>query len=319
MKLYWIFPCYNEEDCLPFTEERILDKFVSLLKEGVIGEDSKLVFVDDGSKDKTWSIIEELQKRSPYVIGLKLSRNRGHQFAVEAGLRYSYEKKADATITMDVDLQDDIDVVKTMVEEFKNGFDIVYGVRNDRKTDSFFKKTTANAYYKLMRKMKVELIENAADFRLISYRAGMALLSYNEANLFLRGLVPQVGFPSTKVEYKRLAREKGYTHYPFSKMMKLALDGLTSFSDSLLRAIPKLGVGIILLSLLCALVFMILNLTGVLAPSIYYYLFPFIALNTGILLVCLGIVAIYLGRMNIEVRHRPHYFIDRIVGEEEEK
>ena len=315
--LYWIFPCYNEEECLPVSKEAILVKFHSFLEKGLIDESSKLVFVDDGSKDKTWSIIEEFAKEDGHIVGLKLSRNKGHQFAVEAGLRYAHMKKASFTITMDVDLQDDIEAVEQMILEHQKGFDVVYGVRNDRKSDSFFKKATANSYYKLMKRLGVELIENAADFRLLSFRAVEALLSYNEANLFLRGLVPQIGFPSSKVEYKRLPRQQGKTHYPLSKMVRLALDGLTAFSDKPLALIGKLGWFFFFGSALAMIVFMILHLTNVLPYSIFYYLFPFMALLLGILLICLGIVATYLAKINLEVRKRPHYFIEKTTDEKD--
>ena len=313
--LYWIFPCYNEQECLPATSKTILESFRALVDEGIVVKNSKLVFVNDGSKDDTWAIIRELAEKEPEVIGLCLSRNKGHQYAAEAGLRYAFEKKADFTITMDVDLQDDISVVKDMILEHGKGFDVVYGVRNNRDSDSFFKRFTANQYYKLMRKMGVEMIENAADFRLISYRALDALLQYQEANLFLRGLVPQVGYPSSKVEYSRLERKQGKTHYPFSKMLSLATDGITAFSNKPLALIGTVGIALMCLSVLAMIVFGILNGAGVLAFSIYYYLFPFISLMTGILAYCLNVVGLYVGKINIETKKRPHYFIQEICGE----
>ncbi|MBQ4254924.1 MAG: glycosyltransferase, partial [Bacilli bacterium] len=227
----------------------------------------------------------------------------------------AFSKNADLTITMDVDLQDDINVVRDMLLENQKGFDVVYGVRNDRSTDSFFKKATANGYYRMMRKLGVQMIENAADFRLISNRALAALLEYHEANLFLRGLVPQVGFPSSKVEYKRLERKQGKTHYPLSKMLMLAFDGMTAFSSKPLSFVGKLGFCLIILSVIAMVTFGILNGVNVLAFSIYYYLFPFISLMTGLILVCLGLMGLYLGKMNIEVKKRPHYFIETIEGE----
>ena len=315
--LYWIFPCYNEEECLPFSYEEITDKFNSLLNNNKISKDSKLVFVDDGSKDKTWEVISSFAKENKNVVGIKFSRNKGHQYAVEAGLRYASSKKADFTITMDVDLQDDINVIDEMIDKYYEGFEVVYGVRNDRKSDSFLKRATANGYYSFMKKAGVEMISNAADFRLIGSKALEALLSYNEANLFLRGLVPQVGYPSAKVEFKRLKRKQGKTHYSFSKMYNLAIDGITAFSDKPLRFITLLGEFIILLAIIATITLVILNVTNVLAFSIVYYLFPFIALNVGILLIALGIVAIYIGRINIESKHRPHYFIEEILDSDE--
>lgn len=314
--LYWIFPCYNEEACLPNSFSAISEAFNNFVEEELISKDSRLVFVDDGSKDKTWSIIKELSNKEERVIGVKLSRNKGHQYAVEAGLRYAYEKKADFTITMDVDLQDDISVTKEMIAEHYKGNDIVYGVRNNRSTDKFFKKSTANAYYKLMRHLGVELIENAADFRLISYRALGALLEYHEANLFLRGLVPQVGFPSSKVEYRRLERKQGETHYSMSKMMTLALDGISSFSSKPISYIARFGTFLSCLSVTAMIVFMILHLTKVLAYRIEYYLFPSLALMTGIILLAIAFIGLYVSKINIEVKKRPHYFIEEISGED---
>ena len=313
--LYWIFPCYNEEACLPSSFRTISETFNSFVEEELISKESKLVFVDDGSKDNTWSIIKELAN-SERVVGLKLSRNKGHQYAVEAGLRYAYEKKTDFTITMDVDLQDDISVTKEMIAEHYKGNDIVYGVRNDRSSDKFFKKSTANAYYKLMHHLGVEMVENAADFRLISYRALGALLEYHEANLFLRGLVPQVGYPSSKVEYRRLERKQGETHYSMGKMVTLALDGVSSFSSKPISYIARFGLFLSSMSVLAMLVFMILNLTKVLNFSIFYYLFPFISLMTGFILLAIAFIGLYISKINIEVKKRPHYFIEEITGED---
>ena len=315
--LYWIFPCYNEEECLPFSYKEINEKFNSLLNSDRISKDSRLVFVNDGSKDKTWEVISSFAKENKYVVGLKFSRNKGHQYAVEAGLRYAQSKNADITITMDVDLQDDINVIDEMIDKYYEGYEVVYGVRNDRKSDSFLKRATANGYYAFMKNAGVEMISNAADFRLIGSKALAALLSYNEANLFLRGLVPQVGYPSTQVEFKRLKRQKGKTHYSFSKMFNLAIDGITAFSDKPLRLLSRFGVAIIVLAILAMITFGVLNLTNVLVFSIYYYLFPFISLNVGILLIALGIVGIYIGRINIETKQRPHYFIEEIISSDE--
>ena len=312
--LYWIFPCYNEEECLPFSFKEINEKFNSLLANNKISKDSRLVFVNDGSKDRTWDLISNLAKENNYVVGIKFSRNKGHQYAVEAGLRYASSKNADFTITMDVDLQDDINVIDEMIDKYYEGFEVVYGVRNDRKSDSFLKRATANGYYAFMKNAGVEMISNAADFRLIGSKALAALLSYNEANLFLRGLVPQVGYPSTKVEFKRLKRQQGKTHYSVSKMFNLAIDGITAFSDKPLRLLSRFGVAIIALAIIAMITFGILNATNVLAFSIYYYLFPFISLNVGILLIAFGIVGIYIGRINIETKQRPHYFIEDIIS-----
>ena len=309
--LYWIFPCYNEEECLVHSYEQIKAVFDSLVQKGKIDLKSKMVFVDDGSKDKTWEIISELAKNNKKVVGLKLSRNKGHQFAVEAGLQWAYEKRADFTITMDVDLQDDISAVEEMVDKYEAGFEVVYGVRKHRQTDSFLKRRTAKSYYRLMKRMGVELVEEAADFRLLSYRATESLLSYHESSLFLRGIVPQIGYKTACVEYDRKKRQEGKTHYSVKKMFGLAFDGMTSFSSKPLSFAGKFGVFVIVLSVLFAIVIGILNLTNVLAFSIFYYLFAFIALNTGIILVALGIIGLYVSKINIEVKKRPHYFIEK--------
>ena len=309
--LYWIFPCYNEEECLVHSYEQIKVVFDSLVQKGKIDSKSKMVFVDDGSKDKTWEIISELSKNNKQVLGLKLSRNKGHQFAVEAGLQWAYEKRVDFTITMDVDLQDDISVVEEMVDKYQAGFEVVYGVRKQRQADSFLKRRTAKSYYRLMKRMGVELVEEAADFRLLSYRATESLLSYHESSLFLRGIVPQIGYKTACVEYDRKKRQEGKTHYSVKKMFGLALDGMTSFSSKPLSFAGKFGVFAIVLSILFAIVIGILNLTNVLAFSIFYYLFAFIVLNTGIILVALGIIGLYVSKINIEVKKRPHYFIEQ--------
>jgi len=309
--LYWIFPCYNEEECLFPSFKQISASYESLIQHQKISKESKLVFVDDGSKDKTWEIISSLAKDNNFVVGVKLSRNKGHQYAVEAGLRFAYEKKADFTITMDVDLQDDISVTEEMIDKYLEGNEVVYGVRKKRKTDSFFKRSTARSYYRLMKKIGVELVEEAADFRLLSYRATEALLSYEESNLFLRGLVPQIGFKSARVEYDRLKRKEGKTHYKLSKMLSLAFDGMTSFSSKPLTVIGKIGFVILLLSVAFAITIGVLNLTNVLAFSIFYYLFAFIAFNTAIILIALGVFGLYIGKINIEVKKRPHYFVEK--------
>lgn len=309
--LYWIFPCYNEEECLQHSYEQIVSSYNKLVEKQLIKKESKIVFVDDGSKDKTWEIISMFAKENKSVVGLKLSRNKGHQYAVEAGLRWAYEKKADLTITMDVDLQDDISVTEEMVRKYLEGNDVVYGVRKQRKSDGFFKRRTAKSYYRLMKKMGVELVEEAADFRLLSYRATEALLSYEESNLFLRGIVPQLGYKSCKVEYDRKKRQEGKTHYSLGKMLNLAFDGMTSFSSKPLSFAGKFGGFVVFLAVVSAIVIGVLNLTSVLAFSIFYYLFAFIALNTGIILICLGVLGLYVSKINIEVKKRPHYFIEK--------
>ena len=311
-KLFLVVPCYNEQECLNDSANKLLNLFTSLMEKNKINNDSKIVFVDDGSKDKTWSIIESLNSTNNIFQGVKLSRNKGHQNAVFAGVSYASEQ-ADIVISIDADLQDDINAIEKMIDEYKNGYEIVYGVRTSRETDTVFKRTTANAYYKVLEKMGVEIVNNHADFRLMSQRVCKEFLKYNETNLFLRGIVPQLGFKSTTVGYERKERTAGESKYPLKKMLALAWNGITSFSVKPLKMITFFGTLITVLSLLVITVFSILFLCDVLYASFGFYILTSVWLVGGLIMLMLGILGEYIGKAYQEIKHRPLFFIEKIV------
>ncbi len=309
--LYFVVPCYNEQEVLPETSKRLLAKLQELISAGKVSDSSRILFVNDGSKDATWSIIEELHGQDQHFSGLKLSRNKGHQNAVLAGLTYA-AKYADLTISLDADLQDDIDAVDKFVEEYHNGADIVYGVRSARDTDTAFKRTTAQGFYKVLEAFGIEIVYNHADYRLMSKRAVEALLDFKEVNLFLRGIVPLIGFKTATVQYERHERFAGESKYPLKKMLNLAIDGITSFSIKPIRLITATGVvtlGIAFLFLL----WMIIN--AILWGLNAYLLILFsMWLLGGLVLVSLGVVGEYVGRMYMETKARPRFFIDKFLN-----
>lgn len=310
--LFIIVPCFNEEACLPNTAQRLKAKLKALAAAGVCGDSSRIVFVDDGSKDRTWEIIASLHQADPLFQGVRLSRNEGQQYAFEAGLSYAVDL-ADATITIDADLQDDIDAIDAMVDDFNRGIDVVYGVRTSRKSDRFLKRLSAEGYYRFLNHMGIETVYNHADFRLLSRRALKALLSFGESNLYLRGLMPLVGYPSATVGYARKKREAGESHYPLSKMLALAWNGVTSFSAKPLSFIPKLGGFLMAASALAMIVFGILFGTKTLPYSDLPFILGSIYLSAGLILTMLGILGAYIGKINVETKHRPHYFIQEIL------
>lgn len=310
--LYIVVPCFNEEDCLPETEPIFLKKLQDLIASKAIGEKSRLVFVDDGSKDKTWSLIESYHEKCPLVMGVKLSRNKGHQYALMAGLSVALDV-ADATVSIDADLQDDINAIDKMVEKWGEGSDVVYGVRNDRETDSAFKKFTAEAFYKILAKMGVDIVYNHADFRLLSNRALKALLEYKETNLFIRGIIPQLGYPSSKVTYSRKERMAGKSHYPLKKMLTLAWNGITSNSDFPLHCLLFFGIFLFAVSSIAMIVFGILYGVGVLPFYSLTFILGSIFLGVGLVLMGQGIIGEYIGKINIEVKKRPRYFIEEVL------
>ncbi len=309
--LYIVVPCYNEQECLEESAMKLNEIMVSLMDKHKISTKSKIVFVNDGSKDKTWNIIVQLNEKNKCFQGIKLSHNKGHQTAVIAGLSYACQE-ADIILSIDADLQDDVLAIEKMVDEYHNGNEIVYGVRTSRDTDTHFKRNTANLYYRFLKFMGIEIIDNHADFRLMSQRACKALLEYKEVNLFLRGMVPQLGFKSTIVGYERKKRTAGVSKYPLKKMLGLAWDGVTSFSIKPLRLITFLGSLISGLSLLCIIVFSILFLCSVLKATYSFYILLSIWLVCGILLIMLGIIGEYIGKMYQEVKARPRFFIEEI-------
>lgn len=305
--LYIVIPCYNEEQVLPVTAPMFLKKITDLAAAGKISENSRVLFVDDGSKDSTWEIISNLAKADTHYLGIRQSRNRGHQNAVLAGLMEAKDR-CDITISIDCDGQDDLDAMDAMVEEYLNGCDIVYGVRSKRTTDTFFKRFTAESYYKLLKSMGVDAVYNHADYRLVSAKALAAFAEFKEVNLFLRGMFPLVGFKSTCVYYERHERLAGKSHYPLHKMLHLAFEGITSLSVKPLHIITGLGIGIAGLSFLGVLWSLIVALTGNSVPG-WASTMCIVCFIGGIQLVCLGVIGEYVGKIYMEVKARPRYII----------
>lgn len=306
--LYLIIPCYNEEEVLPYTIKELNKELDYLLKNKLIDIESKVVFIDDGSKDKTWDIIKKEQKKNSYIKGIKLSKNKGHQNALLAGLSYSLNK-ADLIISLDADLQDDINAIEKMIEEYKTGSEIVYGVRSSRKKDSWFKRNTAQSYYKIMKKLGVNLVYNHADYRLLSKKALECLLKYNEANLFLRGIVPEIGLKNSIVYYERNERKAGITKYPLKKMINFAIEGITSFSVKPLKLITTMGFIISFLSFSIMIYSLIVKILGHTVPG-WTFITISIWLIGGIQMLFLGIIGEYIGKIYSETKQRPKYFID---------
>ncbi|EQB88308.1 glycosyltransferase involved in cell wall biosynthesis [Clostridium punense] len=310
--LYLVVPCYNEEEVLMETSKRLIVKVSDLIKKETISEKSKIVFVDDGSKDKTWQIIESLHKENGLISGIKLSRNRGHQNALLAGLMTAKEH-ADMVISLDADLQDDIDAIDKFIEEYYKGNDVVYGVRSSRETDTFFKRNTALGFYKFMTALGVDIVNNHADYRLMSKRALEGLASYREINLFLRGIVPLIGYKSSVVTYERAERFAGESKYPLKKMLAFAFDGITSFSIKPIRLITSLGFTIFVLSLFTLAYSLIAKFTGN-TVSGWTSIVSSIWLLGGIQLLALGIIGEYIGKIYTEVKDRPRYIIDKFIN-----
>ena len=305
--LYIIIPCYNEETVLPITSKMFLDKLTSLIQSNTISNSSRILFVNDGSKDKTWEIICNLAKQDEHFIGISQSRNRGHQNAVLAGLMEAKDK-CDITISIDCDGQDDINAMDEMVEQYKQGCEIVYGVRSKRDTDTFFKRFTAEGFYKLLNWMGAEVVYNHADYRLVSSRVLKEFANFKEVNLFLRGMFPLVGFKSTSVYYGRHERIAGESHYPLTKMLSLAFDGITSLSIKPIRIITALGTVIAGLSFLGVIWSIVMRFMGNVVAG-WSSMTCIICLIGGVQLVCLGILGEYIGKIYMEVKHRPRYII----------
>lgn len=309
--LYLVVPCYNEEAVLPETARQLESALQSLIDSGRCGASSRILFVNDGSKDRTWALIEELHRTQPHVCGLSLSRNRGHQNALLAGLMAARES-ADCAISLDADLQDDISVLPEFLDKFHDGCDVVYGVRKKRETDTLFKRTTAQGFYKFMQLMGVDVVYNHADYRLMSRRALDGLAEYREVNLFLRGIVPLIGYRSDYVYYDRHERFAGESKYPLKKMLSFAIDGITSFSVKPLKVISNLGILISVLSVFGLLYALISKLVGA-AVSGWTAIVASIWLLGGVQLLCLGVVGTYVGKIYSEVKARPRYRIDQLL------
>ena len=309
--LFIVVPCYNEEEVLHETNRRLAALLESLEKEGSIHAGS-ILYVDDGSHDRTWKLVEEFAASGSPVKGLKLAHNVGHQQALWAGLEYA-AAHADAVVSIDADLQDNVESIREMVDYFNKGIDIVYGVRRERRTDSFFKKTTAQLFYRLMSNLGGEIVYNHADFRLMSRRAVEALMSYPERNLFLRGMVCSMGFPSAVVYYDREKRFAGESKYPFSKMLSFAVDGITSFSVRPLRYIVLLGLLFILISIVAIIYGFLSYLEGDTIPG-WTSVLVSIWFIGGMVTTAIGIIGEYVGKIYKEVKRRPRYFVEKVAG-----
>lgn len=305
--LYVVIPCYNEQEVLPITAPMFLNKLHELAEKKLVSENSRILFVNDGSSDGTWDIIRALAASDEHYIGISQSRNRGHQNAVLAGLMEAKDR-CDISISIDCDGQDDINAMDNMVRAYLDGCDIVYGVRNDRETDSLFKRTTAQGFYKFLSAMGAEIVYNHADYRLISARALHELAKFKEVNLFLRGMVPLVGFKSTSVEYKRAERIAGKSKYPLRKMLALAGDGITSLSIKPLRLIMSFGVIVALLSFVGVIWAIVSALAGR-AVAGWASMTCIICFVSGVQLICMGIIGEYIGKIYMETKHRPRYII----------
>ena len=310
--LYIVVPCFNEQEALPQSHERLFRLVDDMVDRGQVSSDSKLVYVDDGSRDNTWAIINRLASETPRVAGVKLACNSGHQNALIAGLAASVDH-CDITVSIDADLQDDISVIPQMVERYQDGCDIVFGVRRERKSDSWFKRTTAGMFYKLMNRLGVDTINNHADFRLMSRRAVLALLDYKERNLFIRGIVTKLGYKTDCVYYDRSARIAGESKYPIKKMANFAIDGITSFSVKPVRMVFMVGV----LFLIIALMMLIYVLTAYFmgrAVSGWPSLILSVWLVGAFILMGLGVIGEYVGKIYTEVKNRPRFNVDTTVG-----
>lgn len=311
--IYLVVPCYNEEEVLRETASRLKDKMQWLIRNKVISDKSRITFVDDGSKDKTWSIIEELNSNDKIFSGVKLSRNRGHQNALLAGLM-TVKDYCDAAISLDADLQDDINVIDKFIEKFNYGCDVVYGVRSERKTDTVFKRTTAQGFYKIMKALGVDIVYNHADYRLMSKRALDSLQDFKEVNLFLRGIVPLIGYKSDVVLYERNERFAGESKYPLKKMLSFAFEGITSFSVKPIRLILTVGILMFISSLAALLYFLIIWMAGKTVQG-WTTVVASIWMLGGIQLLCLGVIGEYIGKIYIETKERPKYIIDKFINE----
>ena len=305
--LYIVIPCYNEQEVLPITAPLFLQKINDLAAAGKISPNSRVLFVNDGSRDRTWEIINELAACDEHSVGICQSRNRGHQNAVLAGLMEAKDR-CDITISIDCDGQDDINAMDGMGDAYRDGCDVVYGVRSKRDTDTFFKRFTAESFYKLLNAMGAEVVYNHADYRLMSARVLQEFAKFKEVNLFLRGMVPLVGFKSTSVAYERHERIAGESHYPLSKMLSLAFDGITSLSIKPIRFITGFGVIVALISFIGVIWAMVEAILG-LTVSGWASMTSIICFVSGVQLICLGVIGEYIGKIYMETKHRPRYII----------
>lgn len=316
-KLYVVIPCYNEEEVLPVTSKLFLEELQDLIQKNKISEESRILFVNDGSRDRTWEIIKQLSRADSHFMGISQSRNRGHQNAVLAGLM-EVKDRADITISIDCDGQDDVKAMEAMVDAYHNGAEVVYGVRSKRDTDKFFKRFTAEIFYKLLNLMGAEVVFNHADYRLVSSRVLLEFSGFKEVNLFLRGLIPLVGFKSTSVYYERQERMAGKSHYPLSKMLGLAFDGITSLSIKPVRMIAGLGIGVSVLSFIGVIWALVTQFTGHTVAG-WASTVCVVCFMGGIQLICLGVLGEYIGKIYMEVKARPRYIISERTWETKEQ
>ena len=315
--LYIVIPCYNEEEVLPITSKLFLEKIHQLVSADKITDDSRVLFVNDGSKDRTWEIIRQLAAEDKHYIGICQSRNRGHQNAVLAGLMEAKDR-CDITISIDCDGQDDINAMDDMVEEYLNGCEVVYGVRSKRETDTFFKRFTAEGFYKLLNWMGAEVVYNHADYRLISSRVLQEFQNFKEVNIFLRGMIPLVGFKSTSVYYERAERIAGESHYPLKKMLALAFDGITSLSVKPIRMITSFGLLVAVLSFIGIIWAVVGTFLGHTVAG-WSSMICIVCFIGGIQMLCLGIIGEYIGKIYLETKHRPRYIISERTYDKKEK
>lgn len=315
--LYIVVPCYNEEEVLPETSKRLKNKLEGMIAAGTLSAESRILFVNDGSRDKTWEIISSLHAQDPIFSGVDLSRNRGHQNALLAGLMTAKDR-CDMAISMDADLQDDVDAVDAMVEKFTAGCDIVYGVRSSRKKDSFFKRFTAEGFYRVMNFMGAETVFNHADYRLMSRRALEGLAEFREVNLFLRGIVPMIGYAAATVEYERGERFAGESKYPLRKMISFAMEGITSLSTKPIRYITILGFLIFFISVLMLIYSVVRWATGATILGWASVICSVWAIG-GLILLSLGVIGEYIGKIYLETKDRPRFLIREVLDGEEDK
>ena len=312
-KLYMVIPCYNEEEVLPETSKRLREKINSLIEKGKIDKESRIVFVNDGSKDKTWEIIKTLHEEDPVFSGINLTRNRGHQNALLAGLMTVMDY-ADMAISMDADLQDDVDAIDEMIDKYLDGIDIVYGVRSSRAKDTFFKKATAEGFYKIMNSMGANTVFNHADYRLMSKRALEGLSQFQEVNLFLRGIVPMIGYPTDVVYYERGERLAGESKYPLGKMLSFAIEGITSLSTKPIRMITFLGFFIFLVSIGILIYSLVRHFMGATIVGWTTLMVSVWGIG-GLILLSLGVVGEYIGKIYLETKARPRFIVEQFLDE----
>ena len=312
-KLYMVIPCYNEEEVLPETSKRLREKINSLIEKGKIDKESRIVFVNDGSKDKTWEIIITLHEEDPVFSGINLTRNRGHQNALLAGLMTVMDY-ADMAISMDADLQDDVDAIDEMIDKYLDGIDIVYGVRSSRAKDTFFKKATAEGFYKIMNSMGANTVFNHADYRLMSKRALEGLSQFQEVNLFLRGIVPMIGYPTDVVYYERGERFAGESKYPLGKMLSFAIEGITSLSTKPIRMITFLGFFIFLVSIGILIYSLVRHFMGATIVGWTTLMVSVWGIG-GLILLSLGVVGEYIGKIYLETKARPRFIVEQFLDE----